>query len=406
MASELMERVYFHIAAFEAIPLVSFKPKSISFGPLAKFHTQAFQELWQTVFINVSAQWRYENNLSEYRGPAFEDPSQSELSAQPLETGPIPLLNFTGGGKDSLVSMKLLERGAIPFSSFSYTHPTYGSTAEQYSLIEKLTDVTAARERHWLEIEDEFCGAKAQDICSRICAETPAGIMGAIPVALEHGYRYMALGHERSADSANLHWEATGEEVNHQWGKSLEAELLIDTYIRRYLVSGLRLFSLLKPIHDVVIFSLLNNDLAAVSRTHSCNVKKPWCCRCAKCAYVWLNLLAWLPEEVIRPMFRENLLEIPENEVWFRQLLGLAEHRPFECVGEIPESRLAFAKYRRKGFSGAISDRFSAELPSLPHIADHYFRVHKTESTIPVEIGNAVFPQMERAAERAVSASD
>ena len=106
-------------------------------------------------------------------------------------------------------------------------------------------------------------------IRSRICAETPAAIMGAIPVALAHGYQYMSLGHERSADSLNLVWHATGEGINHQWGKSLEAELLIDNYIRQHLISGLTYFSLLKPIHDVVIFSLLNDDRPAVARTHS-----------------------------------------------------------------------------------------------------------------------------------------
>jgi hypothetical protein len=225
--------------------------------------------------------------------------------------------------------------------------------------------------------------------------------MGAIPVALAHGYRYMALGHERSADSSNLLWHATGEEINHQWGKSLEAELLIDNYIRRHLINGLTYFSLLKPIHDVVIFSLLNDDLPAVARTHSCNVRKPWCCRCAKCAYVWLNFMAWLPEETVRPMFSEDLFEVPENEIWFRQLLGLAAHRPFECVGEIPEAHLAFALYRSKGMKNPISDACVAELPPYTQIPDRYFAVHRAEATIPPEIAGGVFEQMERAAERA-----
>ncbi len=407
---DLMERLYFHIAAFEAMPLASIKPDTISLGLLAHFQTQAFQSVWRTVFLNVSAQWRYENNLTEYRGPVFEDrPTPSRARSTRLENGPIPVLNFTGGGKDSLVSMKLLERGKIPFSAFSYSHPTYGPAQEQHALIERLSDVTAVRRRHWLEVEDEFWSRRAEGIehrhgiRSRICAETPAAIMGAIPVALAHGYQYMSLGHERSADSLNLVWQLTGEEINHQWGKSLEAELLIDNYIRRHLISGLTYFSLLKPIHDVVIFGLLNDDLPAVARTHSCNVRKPWCCRCAKCAYVWLNFMAWLPEETVRPMFAENLFEVPDNETWFRQLLGLAAHRPFECVGEIAESRLAFALYRSKGIRGSIADTCAAELPHQRELPEHYFTVHQSESTIPTDIASVIFPQMERAAERARS---
>jgi hypothetical protein len=45
-------------------------------------------------------------------------------------------------------------------------------------------------------------------------------------------------------------------------------------------------------------------------------------------------------------------------------------------------------------------------LPPFTHITDHYFAVHKSDSTMPVEIANAVFPQMERAAKRALSASN
>ena len=97
--------------------------------------------------------------------------------------------------------------------------------------------------------------------------------------------------------------------------------------------------------------------------------------------------MAWLPEETVGAMFAENLFEIPENETWFRQLLGLAEHRPFECVGEIPESRLAFALYRSKGIRGSIANACAAELPHVRELPEHYFAVHQFESTIPTDIG-------------------
>ncbi len=405
---ELLERVYFHIMAFEAIPLASLKPDSLCLGPLVRYHTAAFERAWRTVFLNVSGQWRFQNGLVHYRGPIFESgPCSDAGSPAQLDPGPLPVLNFTGGGKDSLVAMKLLERAGIAFSSFSYSHPAYGPAAGQHFLIDHLSDVTAVRLRHRLDIEDEFWEPPAAGlerrfgIRSRICGETPAAIMGAIPVALAHGYRYLALGHERSADSENLYWAAAGEPINHQWGKSLEAELLLDTYIRGHLLGGLSCFSLLKPIHDVVIFSLLSEDLDALERTHSCNVRKPWCRRCPKCAYVWLNFMAWLPEERVWPIFQENLFEAPENEIWFRGLLGLEAHRPFECVGEIAEARLAFALCRHKGLRGPIMDAVAASLPAAASPLDQYFRVHRSPDTIPDSIAAGVFPRMERAAERA-----
>ncbi len=392
---EFMERIYFHLMAFEAIPLGSACPDSITFGPLARFQTPAFAKLWQTVFHNISAQWRYENNLAGYQGPEFEDPlSDVDVGPVEIEPGPIDTLSFSGGGKDSLVAMKLLERAGIPFASFAYSHPAYGPAESQHALIDYLADATAARKRHRMCI-----GGGIGD--SRLCAETPAAVMAALPVVLAHGHRYLAIGHERSADAANLYWEQAAEPVNHQWAKSLDAELLIGHYLRTELASNLSYFSLLKPIHDVVIFNLLHDDLDAIDRTHSCNQRKPWCQRCPKCAYVWLNYMAWLPQDRVRRMFPDNLFEVPENHRWFRQLMGMDAHKPFECVGEIAESRLAFALCRRKGLRGKFADACASELPSDGESLEHYLTVHRTPCTIPAELASGVYTQMERGAERA-----
>lgn len=391
---ESLERMYFHLMAFGAIPLASARPTSIAFGPLARFHTSAFADLWRAVFRNISAQWRYENNLAGYQGPEFEDPlCADDIGPLEIEPGPIDTLSFSGGGKDSLVAMKLLERAGIPFASFAYSHPAYGPAEPQHALIDYLADATAARRRHRLRIE----GGIAE---SHLCAETPAAVMAALPVVLAHGYRYLAIGHERSADAANLYWKQAGETVNHQWAKSLDAELLMGRYLQTHL-ADLSYFSLLKPIHDVVIFNLLHDDLDAIERTHSCNRHKPWCRRCPKCAYVWLNYMAWLPQDRVRRMFPDNLFEIPENHRWFRQLMGIGAHKPFECVGEIDESRLAFALCRRKGLRGEFADACASELPADAEVIQHYFTVHRSPQTIPAAIAEGVYTQMERGAARA-----
>ena len=54
-------------------------------------------------------------------------------------------------------------------------------------------------------------------------------------------------------------------------------------------------------------------------------------------------MAAHLPPDVVHATFGDDLGERPENERWFRELLGLAEHSPFECVGSPPEARLALA---------------------------------------------------------------
>ena len=44
--------------------------------------------------------------------------------------------------------------------------------------------------------------------------------------------------------------------------------------------------------------------------------------------------MAYMDINVINKMFGNvNLLDLPENYQHFRELLGLEEHTPFECVG-------------------------------------------------------------------------
>ena len=77
--------------------------------------------------------------------------------------------------------------------------------------------------------------------------------------------------------------------------------------------------------------------------THSCNISKPWCKQCPKCCYVWLLYMAAMPVDTINHMFgNANLIDMPENYLHWRQLLGLEKHTPFECVGGIEEVKICF----------------------------------------------------------------
>ena len=382
---EAMERIYFHITAFEANKLVSLRPDRFDPGPFARFAGPAFFELWRTIAHHVWGQWRYEHDDPDYSGPELVGGLSATDIREPvqLEPGPIETLSFCGGGKDSLVAARLLEQAGFPFDSLAYSSSVYGQAAPQHELIDGLLDHTAAVARRRLWIFDDFLDSPVAQLHPELgvhhllAAETPASVFAALPLALAHGYRHLVVAHEHSADFGNLVWHKTGEPVNHQWGKSLEAEHLLADYVQNELVSGVDYFSLLKPIDDTLIFNLLRGDLlhgdllhgdalhgdaAAVRATHSCNVRKPWCCRCPKCAYVWLGYMAYLPVDEVAPIFGLNLLDVEENQLTFRQMLGLEDHTPFECIGTVGESRLAFALCRRKGLTGRAMDTYLAEV--------------------------------------------
>jgi hypothetical protein len=234
---------------------------------------------------------------------------------------------------------------------------------------------------------------------SLLAAETPASVFAALPLALARGYRGLVVAHEHSANTGNLVWSATGEEVNHQWGKGWEAERLLDDYVGAELLAGVRYFSVLQPVHDEVIFELLARDAELAPTTHSCNIRKPWCGACAKCAYVWLQMAAHLPGPIVDATFGDDLGERADNERWFRELFGLAEHTPFECVGGIPESRLALGQLAARRPLGPRLARLAAEVGplDLPALGRPLTAIDDRHG-MPPEVAARVMPQLEAAA--------
>lgn len=409
IGGEAFDKIAFHVAAFEINKLASLSPTHVSFGRWSRFVTKSFADVWRKVLVKVWAQWRYEHGLPDWSGPALvEAPTEehAEVRAGFGEPDVGDVLLFFGGGKDSLVAARLLDGANVRWSSQTYAHSVYGPPDAQHALIDTLLDRLSPRRRHKQWVADDAFAAPLPSLVrgggakSFLAAETPSSIFGSLFTVLAHGYRSMALAHEYSANRGNLIWSATGEDVNHQWGKSWEAENLLTSYIDREIVPGFRWFSILQPLSDVLIFELLRGAGDAVLATHSCNVRKPWCFRCPKCAYVALGYAAHLPDGVYEKVFEEDVLDLEENLVHFRQMIGLEEHTPFECIGEIDEARLALALCSargRKARAVSLFDREGGAL-DLPSILRRYAVVHDdAPHGIPAQLGSKVLPAMKEA---------
>ncbi len=207
---EFIERLCFHVAAFEAIPLVSFQPEKFDLGPFARFHTARFEDLWRTVLLKAGAQWRYENDLANYRGPRFTmEAAGKGFGSSMAERRLVKALCFCGGGKDSLAMLKLFESAGVAFSAYSYSHPAYGEPGPQSELIGSLLDSSVPVKRHTAEFMNDLAGSSGMN--AALCAKTPISIFSALPVVLQHGYEWMVLGNERSSDDPNLRWDETGD---------------------------------------------------------------------------------------------------------------------------------------------------------------------------------------------------
>ncbi len=407
---DFLRLVELHLLAFEANKALSLAPDAVDLGPHADLATPAFWNLWETVFHHTWAVWRYENDLPEYRLPA-PGLAPDGGSPAPVEVTPgeVTTLMLCGGGKDSLASMKLLERGGIPYDAFVYSHSTYGRGSMQHQLIDGLLDTCSPGRVHRAWVLDDALDAPTTTVYPElavhrlVAAETVSSYWTALPTALAGGYTEVALGISRSTDEHNLTWERTGEDVNYLWGMSSTAEELLHDYIATHIATNVRAFHILRPVYDVNVFTLLNRDLDAVPATHSCAQLKPWCCRCAKCIYVWMNYVAWLPSETVAETFDVNLFELSENRVLLHRMLGLESYKPTDCVGTVSEARLAFLMCRRKGVTGPIADEVDVAPLEAEAMAalQKYAAVAQPGPTVPSRIAEAIWPQFCDSAEQA-----
>ncbi|MGI9051571.1 MAG: hypothetical protein ACR2HQ_02790 [Ilumatobacteraceae bacterium] len=403
---EFLRRLDFHLLAFEANKAASLAPTAIDPGPYGDLFTDEFWELWETMFHHVWGVWRYANVLPDYRLPR---PAAVDARAfRPIELGGDPdrLLLLCGGGKDSLACMQLLEGAGVDYDTFVYSHSVYGPADHQHELINRLVSRRRPRAecRGWV-VDDAMDAPIARTypelgIERVVAAETVSSYWTALPVALQHGSRQVALGVTRSTDEHNLVWPATGERINYLWGMSSEAERLLHDYVRRHLVADLSMFHLLRPIYDLNVFSLLQDALDDVPSTHSCAKRKPWCCRCAKCIYVWMHYVAWLPTETIARCFDTNLFEVVENRTMLRKMLGLESFKPTDCIGTVSEARLAFAMCRAKGVGGVIADEIDVEPMRVEAAAtlDTYAGAWPPGATFPASLAQRVGPLLDRQA--------
>ena len=407
---EFMQEIYFHIAAFEINKICSLRPKAINWGAYSRFVDDQFWDLWSTVFRNVWAQWRYENDDPEYFGPALVgDVSHSAGRPKARNLRNTEILAFFGGGKDSLVAAKLLENAGQSYDSLVYASSIYGTLNRQHEQISGLLEFCKPTKKHRQWILDDFLDSPVLEfgpqsaVKTLTAAETPSSIFASLPIILAGDITEVCLAHEKSSDTGQVIWEKTGEDVNHQWGKSFEAEELINRYIQENLLKDFHYFSILKPIHDVMIFNLLREHETLVPYTHSCNISKPWCRRCPKCLYVWVNYMAYLDIEVVNSIFCENLGDVPENLPIFRDLLGFTDKLPFECIGQLNETRLAFELCIAKGVGGLAFEMYKKEsVPfHLESILDKYLAFYSNESEIPLRLQSALNAKLKEASKSA-----
>src|SRR4029450_9574580 len=66
--------------------------------------------------------------------------------------------------------------------------------------------------------------------------------------------------------------------------------------------------------------------------------RSEWCGKCSKCAFTFLTLFPFMPEQELVAIFGRNLLDDETLLTTFLELAGLEGTKPLECVGLADET--------------------------------------------------------------------
>ncbi|WP_217923887.1 hypothetical protein [Miltoncostaea oceani] len=274
-------------------------------------------------------------------GIAFPDAGDGDPEPAPaLGLAPRSLVPV-GGGKDSVVSLAALVAAGEDVIAFSVGRKP---SADAAARIEGVPMLHVTR-----DLDPRLFDLNRAGALNGHVPITAIVSCAAVVAAVLHDCDAVVMSNERSASSGNFDWPAFGGVVNHQHSKGWEAERDLAAIVRRDVASDLAYFSLLRPWSELAI----SRAFAALPEHHatfmSCNVgfkiHEPavpgWCGDCPKCRFVFLALAPFLDRPALTGVFGADLLDDPSQVPGFREVLGIEEDKPFECVGEVDEARAA-----------------------------------------------------------------
>jgi UDP-N-acetyl-alpha-D-muramoyl-L-alanyl-L-glutamate epimerase len=280
------------------------------------------------------------NGLDPELTPTYEMAHDDRCDTADHEPNAGPLVPV-GGGKDSCVTIEALRAAG--------KSPTL-VTVRRFPIIQHvITDAGLADIAVQRHLDSTISALNAAGALNGHVPATAIVSFAVMIAAVLNGHDGAVMSNERSASEGNV--EYRGVSINHQWAKSEEAESAIVSALAR-ITPELRWFSLLRPLSELDIARRFAatceryfDSFSSCNRTQYIDANRRsdrWCGECPKCQFVYLALATVLSKEHVVSIWGAELFaESPV--VGFRSLLGLSDWKPFECVGEHVECRVALA---------------------------------------------------------------
>lgn len=287
---------------------------------------------WKKIYRHGLGEFFYLNGLSleddhmEIVSAGDEIFSSSELRLPSHDSILVPI----GGGKDSVITLEMMKhhRKCSPY----IMNPREASIA---------TTVKAGYAQDEIVVSGRQISPELLELNDKgyLNGHTPFSALLAFTsllVAYLNDIQAVALSNESSANEASI----PGTMINHQYSKSFEFENDFRDYVNKNITGDINYFSYLRPLNELQIAKLFSTYPQHFFSFRSCNVgskTNSWCGKCPKCLFTYIILLPFIDQEELNEIFGKNLLENIELLHVMKQLCGLTDEKPFECVGTIDE---------------------------------------------------------------------
>ncbi len=304
--------------------------------------TPAQKSFFTKIYENGLGEFFFQNEISPHGKINFESSDLETTSSVKIKNLTGSLVAF-GGGKDSIVTAEILKSSGEEFQTFCIGNfPNLQKAAGKLE-VENL-QIRRELSPNLFELNKEGALNGHVPISSILAFLS-------VCTAILQNKKNVIFSNEHSANEATTEFE--GKEINHQYSKTLEFEKDFQTYVRDFISPDLNYFSFLRPLTELKIaeifitrfFDKWQNDFSSCNRNFQISKQKEkfsWCGKCPKCAFVALIFAPFLSRERLISLFNdENLFAKPELRETYNQLFGLEKTKPFECVGEVAESRQA-----------------------------------------------------------------
>src|SRR5213594_3569139 len=345
VSDESLQNVVFHLGLIE-----SFSYWKATASPVIEVHPAGLSEeqilWWEDLLVRGMGEFFFRNQIDFTTERFVKITSMPNTSRYEVYRGELPgrTLLTIGGGRDSALAAALLRDSGHPFTCMMLNPSSAAQKIARYVSASVPVIIRRSICPELLELNRK----------GYLNGHTPfsayLAFLGAACLLL-YGYSDLIMANERSSDEGNVHYR--GREINHQYSKSFRFENQFDEYLRRFLVTGGRYFSLVRPLYEVQIGKLFANFPECFELFKSCsrNRSDSWCGHCPKCASVFLTMYPFVSPEALSKMFGRDLFYSDETIPILRELAGL-EIKPFECVATrneiVAALALAIAKLRNK----------------------------------------------------------